>query len=57
MSLYYISEGWKEHLIKNREEIVSLKNYGVDEDKRAKPEEKESQGWGLTGSFRKMNVD
>ncbi len=52
-------EKWKETIINNRQEILSLmdKKYGIDESKRPVKEGNAEGGWGIVGSFRKLAVD
>ena len=51
-----LAGSWKEVVLKNVREFELNQGYGVDETK--KPESgKKQDGWGITGAFRRLNVD
>ena len=50
------AEAWKEEVMQHEAEFELLKGCGVDEEKRPKVESDSSNGWGISGAFRKLNI-
>ena len=51
-----IAEAWKHEVMQHEAEFDLLKGCGVDEEKRPKVESHSSNGWGISGAFRKLNI-
>ena len=50
-------ETWKDHLLKHEAEFENNLQYGIDETKIPK-RDKQSDHWGgVTGAFRKLDLD
>ena len=52
-----VSGEWKETVLKNVAEFDLNKGHGVDEDKKPAADVNAASGWGITGAFRRLNVD
>ena len=44
-------------MLKNVAEFDLNKGHGVDEDKKPSADVDTASGWGITGAFRRLNVD
>ena len=53
----FLTERWKEEMMKHREEFLYNAQFGVDESKRPKKEAENNSWGGMLGSFRKLNTD
>ena len=51
------TEAWVEHFKSRKEMLLDLQNYGVDLAKLPKSSDESVSVAGVTGTFRKLNVD